>query len=448
VRRRHLSQRRQPAYRKKNGPKRIGFVSTRISGTDGVSLEIEKWAAVLEAMGHSCYYIAGICDDRPPERCHVIPEAHFRHPEIEAVSVEAFGGRLRTPELSDTVRELTARIDAQLRAAIERFDIDVLIAENCLTIPMNIPLGLALVETIMETPVACIAHHHDFVWERDRFLVNCVDDYLVTAFPPRLAQIDHVVINTQAASEFSRRTGLPCTVIPNVMDFDHAPPPIPSRGLRAVLGIGDDDVMVLQPTRIVQRKGIETSIELVRRLDDPRVKLVVSHAAGDEGDDYARRITDYAALLGVELILAGDAIDAGSGGAAGKQATAFSIWDAYAEADLVTYPSTYEGFGNAFLEAVYHGKPILCNRYSIFRTDIEPLGFNTIEIDGYVTAEALAEVRRVLDDPGYRNGMAEQNYRLGLQYFSYRRVATEMEPLLSAPNLISHGLDAQRCFTT
>jgi hypothetical protein len=69
--------------RKKNGPKRIGFVSTRIRGTDGVSLEIEKWAAVLEAMGHRCFYIAGLCDDRPPERRHIIPEAHFRHPEIE-----------------------------------------------------------------------------------------------------------------------------------------------------------------------------------------------------------------------------------------------------------------------------------------------------------------------------------------------------------------------------
>jgi glycosyltransferase involved in cell wall biosynthesis len=428
--------------RKKNGPQRIGFISTRISGTDGVSLEIEKWAAVLEAMGHRCFYIAGLCDDRPPERCHIVPEAHFRHPEVEAINASAFGTRLRAPALSDDVRALTARIEEQLRAAIERFDLSVLIAENCLTIPMNIPLGLALVETVMETPVACIAHHHDFVWERDRFLVNCVDDYLVTAFPPRLAQIDHVVINTQAASEFSRRTGLPCTVIPNVMDFDHPPPAGEGRGLRRALGIGDDDILVLQPTRIVQRKGIETTIELVRRLDDPRVKMVISHAAGDEGAGYARRVADYAALLGVELILAGDLIDAGASG----DGAPYSIWDAYAAADLVTYPSTYEGFGNAFLEAVYHRKPILCNRYSIFRTDIEPLGFNTIEIDGFLTDEVLTEVRRVLEDAAYRADMVEQNFRVGRQYFSYRRVATAMQALLSGPNLVTHGLDPERCF--
>ena len=427
--------------RKKSGPRRIGFVSTRISGTDGVSLEIEKWAAVLESMGHTCFYIAGLVDGRAPERSRLIPEAHFRHPEIEAFNAQAYGERLRAPEWSERVRDLTARIDGQLQQALDEFDIDVIIAENCLTIPMNIPLGLALVETIMERPVACIAHHHDFVWERDRFLVNCVDDYLVTAFPPRLMQIDHVVINTQAASEFSRRTGLPCTVIPNVMDFDQ-PPTRGRGGLRAALGIGDDDIPILQPTRIVQRKGIETTIELIRRLDDPRVKLVISHSAGDEGGAYAQRVADYAALLGVELILADRLIGAGTG--VDDEDAPFSIWDAYEEADLVTYPSTYEGFGNAFLEAVYHRKPILCNRYSIFRTDIEPLGFNTIEIDGFLTDEVLAEVRRVLDDADYRRAMVDHNYQIGLSFFSYRRVATELASLLSPPNLIKLGLDRER----
>ena len=31
--------------------KRIAFVSTRIAGTDGVSLEIAKWAQVIERVG-------------------------------------------------------------------------------------------------------------------------------------------------------------------------------------------------------------------------------------------------------------------------------------------------------------------------------------------------------------------------------------------------------------
>jgi glycosyltransferase involved in cell wall biosynthesis len=36
----------------------------------------------------------------------------------------------------------------------------------------------------------------------------------------------------------------------------------------------------------------------------------------------------------------------------------------------VTYLSGYEGFGNAFIEAIYFKKPIIVNRYSIFVEDI------------------------------------------------------------------------------
>ena len=38
---------------------RVGFVSTRIGGTDGVSLKIAKWAHVPERAGVECFYIAG-----------------------------------------------------------------------------------------------------------------------------------------------------------------------------------------------------------------------------------------------------------------------------------------------------------------------------------------------------------------------------------------------------
>lgn len=37
--------------------KNIGFISTRIARTDGVSLEIEKWASVLE---RNDYVLAGV----------------------------------------------------------------------------------------------------------------------------------------------------------------------------------------------------------------------------------------------------------------------------------------------------------------------------------------------------------------------------------------------------
>ena len=35
--------------------KNIGFISFRISGTDGVSLETKKWASVFEKRGGTCF---------------------------------------------------------------------------------------------------------------------------------------------------------------------------------------------------------------------------------------------------------------------------------------------------------------------------------------------------------------------------------------------------------
>ena len=412
-------------------PRRIAFVATRIHGMDGVSLEIKKWAEVLEALGHTCFYVSGECD-RPPALSEIIPEAHFEHPIIREINRQAFGCETRNPTISNQVRELTGVLKQALRSALKRFDIDLIIAENCVTIPMNIPLGLAVVETVMETGIQCIAHHHDFIWERERYLVNAVDDYLKAAFPPMLRQMEHVAINTQAASEFNRRTGLPCRVIPNVMDFDS--PPLPpdefSKDFRETIGVDPDEILILQPTRVIQRKGIENTVELVRRLKGPACRLVISHAAGDEGDDYAERVQDYARLLGVEAIYADKWIGSQRGRTADGEKQ-YTIWDAYAHADFVGYPSCYEGFGNAFLEAVYCRKPILCNRYAIYRTDIEPCGFRPVLMDGFLTDEVVEQVQRVLSDEAYRTEMVEHNYRVGLQHFSYGRVAVELRAIMS-----------------
>ena len=55
---------RYRAHMTETRPLRIGFVGTRFAGTDGVSLESEKWADELRAMGHDVFYFAeGVFQD-------------------------------------------------------------------------------------------------------------------------------------------------------------------------------------------------------------------------------------------------------------------------------------------------------------------------------------------------------------------------------------------------
>ena len=50
---------------------RVGFVSTRFQGTDGVSLETWKWNEVLTELGYETFFFSGM-SDWFPERSMVV----------------------------------------------------------------------------------------------------------------------------------------------------------------------------------------------------------------------------------------------------------------------------------------------------------------------------------------------------------------------------------------
>ncbi len=414
-------------------PKRVGFISTRFHGVDGVTLEARKWAHLLTELGHHCYWMAGKLD-APPEVSYHAPLAFFGHPEVAALQARLFGVVTRSRTVTSQIQSLKERLKDELYQFIERFQLEVLIPENILAIPMHVPLGLAMTEVIAETGLPVIAHHHDFAWERERFTVNAVNDYLQAAFPPLLHSMEHVVINSMQQRDLARRLGIPSQIIPNVLDFDHPPPGIDdyNRDLRRELGLREDDWLILQPTRIVPRKGIEHAIELVRLLRNPRARLVISHPAGDEGDSYMAMLQERIADAGIEVLYIADRV-AETRGLDAQGRKLFTLADVYLHADLVTYPSHYEGFGNAFLEAVYFGKPIVVNTYAVYARDIHPLGFKAIEIPQLVTQGVVEEARQILGDPRQRESWAKTNYELACRYFSFavarRKLAARMANL-------------------
>jgi glycosyltransferase involved in cell wall biosynthesis len=414
---------------KRQAKRRIGFISTRLEGTDGVSLETGKWAEALEGLGHTCYYFAGK-SDRPASRSRVVPEAFFLHPEILKIDEAVFRNHSRPPRISVQVHRIKDKLKRSIKRFVSDFGIELLIAENALTIPLNLPLGLALTEFIAETNIHTIAHHHDFFWERVRFLANCGWDYLFMSFPADFPSVRHVVINSSAGRELSFRRGISSHLIPNVMDFEHPPrrPDKYVRDIRDDLGVASDEKLILQPTRVVQRKGIERSIELVDRLG-LKACLVVSHAAGDEGDEYERHIRTYAKRLDVKTTFEADIIRDNRGKTKDGRKI-YTLSDVYPHADLVTYPSALEGFGNAFLEAVYFRCPIVVNDYTIFAVDIKPKGFRVIEFDGYVSERTVRKAREVLENKKLAAEMAEHNYRVAKRHYSCSLLERRLRTLI------------------
>jgi glycosyltransferase involved in cell wall biosynthesis len=419
----------------------IGFVSFRLAGTDGVSLETSKWAEVLHHMGHQVYYFAGELDPHSNSRVLLnvpiagsqqVDRAHFVHSMALWITEKSFGTMQEHDRLRIRMENATAHLKRALADFISRFHIDLLVVQNVFALPLNLPLSMALRRVVFETKIPTIAHHHDFYWERERFAVTCVDDILFSTFPPKLDNVRHVVINTKAQQQLRER-GFESTYIPNVFDYET---PMPQRDafncdLRAEIGLDDGDIFFLQPTRVIRRKGIELAIDLVSRLDDLPIKLIVTHHAEFDTLDYLAELYAIAARCHVNLYYLpvrfepqrrpGDGID-----------KVFSLWDAYLYADFVTYPSLYEGFGNALLEAFYFRKPVLVNRYPVYMDDIEPYQPDVITTDGAISDETVEQVRALLSDGERAEVMVDHNAALAAEYFSYEVLRRQLADLIAS----------------
>ena len=410
-------------------PENIGFVSTRFAGTDGVSLESAKWAQILWDHKHVSYWYAGKLD-RADEISMLVPEAYFYHQDNVWINERAFGTRTREPEMTRKIYEIAGHLKDTLYTFRDKFEVDILVVQNALCLPMHIPLGVALTHFIAETGIPTIAHHHDFYWERARFSVNSVEDILTMAFPPTLPSIQHATINTFGQQDLSWRKGASSILVPNVLDFEHPTEEPTGSDFRERIGLEPDDIMLLQPTRVVPRKGIEHSISLVSQLGNPKCKLVVSHESGDEGLEYHTALAELAEHSGVDLRFVHAAMPQpgppGTNGVPG-----LTLAEVYASADLITYPSLYEGFGNALLEAFFYRKPVLVNRYAIFISDIEPKGFKVITMDGFLTRSVLDQVRRVISDEEYRQEIVDYNFELGKAFFSYSVLRRKLRSLIT-----------------
>jgi glycosyltransferase involved in cell wall biosynthesis len=409
---------------------RIGIVSTRLAGVDGVTFEATKWEMALERMGHQVRMCSGAVDSLRTTARLVAP-MHFAWPPAARVTAAAFDPNSDPVAVRAEIDRLADLLVPVLDHWIDSEQLEVLIVENAWAIPMHLPLGLALRRIVERRRMPAIGHHHDYWWERSRFEGCVVPDVLEEAFPPDLPTVHHASINSLAAAELRRRRGIESMVVPNVFDFERPRPrphPAVRRRMRAELGMNERGTLIVQPTRVVPRKGIELAIDLVGRLKEPEAVLLITSPAGDEGLDYLLELERQAEAAKAQLRYAADRFEPDLEGK--PVGPAHTLHDAYLAADLITYPSLYEGYGNALIEAIFYGKPVVVNRYSVYVADIAPLGLEFIEIDGEITDATVMEVRRALSDPERQARIAARNFEIARRRLSYKVLRRRLRRLL------------------
>lgn len=416
----------------------LGMIIARAGGLDGVALEAAKWQTVLQSMGHSCSILSGEFEDDFTDET-LLPELALDHPMTEWAQYIAFFG-----EPVDDENAFLAELDAQadeLATHIEHWirdeKIDQLLIENALALPRHLQLGMALEKVLTRTKIPAVAHDHGFAWnDPERFTtpLKGVQAILDRCFPLNLPSLRHVVINHSSCNILWKR-GIPALVMPNVMDFDQpfGQPDDYNATLRSELGLKQDDRVLFQISRIVRRKNIETAIELVHRLNDPRVKLVIAGTSRSAHQDaYLAELCGLVGQLelGDRVLFAGDRF-APTRGATAEGRKIYALSDAYAQATACTYFSRYEGFGNVFLECILAKRPIFVNAYEpVYWPDIGSKGFDTVMIrDNRLTDAAVEEIRAVLANPERQHSMTELNFTLGARHFSFESLRNTLATL-------------------
>lgn len=420
---------------------RIGVIIGRIGDVDGAALETEKWIKILQDMGHDIFILSGRFKRSivGEENETLIRSLSFFSPECEWEQNRAYFFPPDEPsELLDHLNEASDGLAIRMFKWVMQNKLDVVVSENASALPAHLAMGMAIKKLVETTGIRVVCHDHDFSWERgDRYYSPFpeVQKIIKETFPLQISYAKHAVINTNAKKYLKDKYNVNSVVVPNVMDFNqpYGEKDEYNKDLLKSIGLQKDDIPLFQITRIVKRKGIETALELIDRLDDKRVKLIITGSAADDN-----RLGYYKELIEIinernlsQRVIFADHRIFNFRGKTANDEKIYSLSDAYANATASTYFSQYEGFGNAFIESILAKTPIFVNNYKpVYWPDIGSKGFKTVMIeDSKLTNKAIAEIDLIIHDKKLQKEISEYNYNLGKLLFSYEVLKEKLEVL-------------------
>jgi len=413
--------------------KKIAVIASRLKSQNAVSVEADKWIDTYLKLGYDVHVIAGKIGEPMTLPHLVIPEMDYKHSEVRGVKRILFGANLDKAGLKASnilLNNLVHRIKPQLKKYLMKNKIDIISVEGVLGDVANVPLSVALAKIIHELGIPTISRYHKFFWEDKYF--NSIEPKILGGFPPAKKNIIHITNSTTAQTSLMNKKNIRSVVIPHTIDFDKIQGIDEyNKDFRRDFEIRKDQLIFLQPTKIIRKKCVERSIKLVHEINEATRKdhvLMLTGPATYFRGNYFEEIVRRAKKLNVNVILAHDRVFLERH--ENKERKFYSIWDAYAHADFVMYPSTSGGFGNPVIEAVAHKKPVIVNSHEGIK-DILDKGFTFITLDQKLTPENVSDTYELAHDKKKRDAIVDKNYAILQKHFSSDVLDDALIPLLN-----------------
>jgi glycosyltransferase involved in cell wall biosynthesis len=294
-------------------------VSFRLGGADGVAVEARKWDRALRELGFEVRRVAGAIEDEGRPDDTVLP----------GLAIDAGAGGAGEHPVDE------AAVTDALKGA------DLVIVDNLCSLPLNPEAAAAVARVAAGHRGRVLFRHHDLPWQR-RHLAHLGAD-----LPPRVSGAMHATINLRSRRELEARGYSDAATIHNFFDLD--PPAGDRAATRARFGFRDDELVLLQPSRAIERKNVPGAVRVashVARMTERPVHLWVSGPAEDGYEETLTRISDRAEMP-VTL---------------GRSER---VADAYAASVVVVFASTWEGFGNPVIESIAARRPCAAFPYPV-----------------------------------------------------------------------------------
>jgi glycosyltransferase involved in cell wall biosynthesis len=430
--------------------KRFLIVHFRVGRTDGVSLEIDSWKNILEENGAEVALCGGPFSIGAD---YVIENLEQQlNPQVRKIDEDSFGGLKNLgseKDLKGAITEEQKKLSRDFEKVIEDFHPSNIIISNVFSVGEGIHAAGAIAEVLdkYEIPTALVGH--DFYWENVRYKkpsFSFIESMLKNYFPLKRDYVCNYCINRIAQKELKDKKNIHADVLYDTFNYRQRNWKKKKRitDYLRKKGIKKNSLFVLQATRIVRRKNIEIAMDFVKELEERKeeldgilydgrkfdsgkdeIVLVLSGYAEKRDEKYLASLLKYGKDLGVNVVYLGDDLH-----------DKYGLFDIYPYADLITYPSEYEGFGNQLLEAVFAKRPVVLFEYPVYKMDIKDKKFNFLslgdqkDVDGEngfakISMEKMdmvvTDAVDLLKDSGKYCSICDQNFNIASNHFSFDR---------------------------